>query len=160
MLAGAVALNSLDNVYCHQLAVSDSVGQRLQTPAVDYDYLANFGALGVEPGTGAGFDGKFIPGATESMDTTTIDALALAHARLLKIDTEGMELKVLAGAAQTLERCRPVVFVEFTEQTEAQVRSLMQAARFHLYRVQGQNFLCVPGEFPNVQISGLERVPA
>jgi FkbM family methyltransferase len=43
---------------------------------------------------------------------TTLDALNLSHLDLIKIDVEGMEAQVLAGATETLRRCRPVVFAE------------------------------------------------
>ena len=42
----------------------------------------------------------------------TLDSLSLATCRLIKADVEGMELPVLQGAAQTLRRCRPVLYLE------------------------------------------------
>ena len=30
----------------------------------------------------------------------------------MKVDVEGMELEVLRGAAQTIQRCKPALFVE------------------------------------------------
>src|SRR5262249_49779677 len=38
--------------------------------------------------------------------------LGLAACRLIKIDVEGMEREVLAGAAETIRRCRPFLYVE------------------------------------------------
>jgi hypothetical protein len=42
----------------------------------------------------------------------TVDDLQLRELRLLKIDVEGMEGDVLQGAAKTIARCRPVLYVE------------------------------------------------
>lgn len=41
-----------------------------------------------------------------------IDSLGLETVLLLKLDVEGHELKALAGAEATLERCRPYVLME------------------------------------------------
>jgi hypothetical protein len=45
----------------------------------------------------------------------TLDSLNLPKCRLLKIDTEGMEEQVLAGAKSLIERCRPFLYVENNE---------------------------------------------
>ena len=42
----------------------------------------------------------------------TIDSLGLVDCHLLKIDVEGMEADVLAGARETIARCKPILFVE------------------------------------------------
>ena len=42
----------------------------------------------------------------------TIDSLKLDRLDFLKADVEGFEFEMLSGCAQTLQRCRPVVFVE------------------------------------------------
>lgn len=43
----------------------------------------------------------------------------------IKVDVEGMELSVLLGLKNTLQRCKPAVFVEVTTDTEQGVRTLM-----------------------------------
>ncbi|HEY4372952.1 MAG TPA: FkbM family methyltransferase [Burkholderiales bacterium] len=40
------------------------------------------------------------------------DLLPTEHADFIKIDAEGMEFEVLAGAAQLIRRCRPLIYVE------------------------------------------------
>jgi hypothetical protein len=46
------------------------------------------------------------------VDIIPVDALGLARCHLIKIDVEGMEGEVLAGAAATIARHRPVLYVE------------------------------------------------
>nr|WP_255630640.1 DUF4287 domain-containing protein [Novosphingobium sp. FKTRR1] len=41
-----------------------------------------------------------------------LDALNLASCGLLKIDVEGIESAVLRGAADKIDRCRPIIYVE------------------------------------------------
>lgn len=57
-------------------------------------------------------DHEVIPGRRRVEMTTidtALDALSLTEPYLLKIDIDGQELKVLAGAARTLERCSVVI---------------------------------------------------
>jgi FkbM family methyltransferase len=50
--------------------------------------------------------------ATRSVMTRTLDSFALADVSFIKIDVEGHEEAVLAGAVQTIGENRPVVLVE------------------------------------------------
>jgi FkbM family methyltransferase len=59
--------------------------------------------------------------ATRDTDTTLevvlepLDAFEFSDLMLVKIDVEGAELDVLRGAAETLRRCRPLLFVEIEQ---------------------------------------------
>lgn len=60
--------------------------------------------------------------ASGSIPTTTIDAIAATYYAneaidLIKIDVEGFEPKVLEGAMKTLQRCRPLIYMEFNSWT-------------------------------------------
>lgn len=49
----------------------------------------------------------------------TIDSLDIDDCTLLKIDTEGMEVKVLQGAINTIQKCKPDIYIEcFGDRTE------------------------------------------
>jgi len=105
MLAGNAALNGLDNVICHQKAVGESEGEislpLLPPPEVSFNYSAVPLQVGLP--------------AVENVPLTNLDSLNLPRCRLIKIDTEGMEQPVLAGAKSTIERCRPFLYVENNE---------------------------------------------
>jgi FkbM family methyltransferase len=101
-LAGNVALNALDNVFCHQKAVGETDGEiALPPPDTNFNYSAVSIADGAENG--------------ERVPIVTIDSLELPACRAVKIDTEGMEPQVLAGAASLIARCRPLLYVENNE---------------------------------------------
>jgi FkbM family methyltransferase len=99
-LCANVALNSLTNVECFQQAVGDLPGT-INVPPLDYTQENNYGGLAL---------GGFTTG--EAVPVVTLDSLNLPKLNVLKIDVEGMEQPVLLGAQQTLNRCRPILYVE------------------------------------------------
>lgn len=79
-------------------------------------------AVGASPGTASFGDaspeniawGK-VPATTDdagTIDQVTIDGCDLENISVVKVDVEGLEPEVLAGAVHLLERERPVVFTE------------------------------------------------
>jgi FkbM family methyltransferase len=46
------------------------------------------------------------------VDAVTIDSLNLQKLKFVKIDVDGCEQAVLDGMAETIKRCRPIVFIE------------------------------------------------
>ena len=99
LLAHNLAVNGLRNVVLHNAAVGDVPG-RISVPVPDYGQAGNFGAIRM-----GGIDGASIP-------LETVDGLSLDRLALLKADVEGMEVPVLEGAARTIARCRPALYVE------------------------------------------------
>ncbi len=99
-LCANIALNSLTNVTAFWAAVGRDPGQLL-VPFMDYTHDNNFGGLGLE-GRSQG----------EPVSVLTIDSLKLPRLDLLKADVEGMEQAVLEGAAATIARCQPLIYVE------------------------------------------------
>jgi FkbM family methyltransferase len=100
ILCANVALGGLHNVYAYQSALGPEPGQIL-VPQIDYEQPGNFGGVGL---------GGAISG--ERVAVTTIDAHALPRCGFIKIDVEGMESAVIAGAQETISRCRPYLYVE------------------------------------------------
>jgi FkbM family methyltransferase len=158
MLTGTVALNRLENVRCHLKAVSSQTGGIIQIPAVDYDAPGDFGSLELEPTPHSDFVGARVPGRTERIETVRIDDLGLNDVRLIKIDTEGMEHKVFAGAETTLERSRPVLFFEYTKTDFAWVKGFLRDLGYRCYYAQRPNVIAIPAEFRGVELHGAKPV--
>lgn len=116
LLCANVALNGLGNVHTHHAALGASAGSII-VPVPDYMAAGNFGAI--ELGSAAG--------ASETVPVATIDSLRLTRLALLKADVEGMEAAVLAGGRETIERCRPVLYLEADRPATAGVLSEMLA---------------------------------
>ena len=100
MLCANVALNSLANVMAFQQACGEEKGA-IVVPILDPNARNNFGGLEL---------GKFEQG--ERIDVVRIDDLGLGGCRLLKVDVEGMELSVLKGARELIQRAKPALYVE------------------------------------------------
>lgn len=99
ILAENLRENGCTNVQAIHAAVGACAGM-ITVPEVDYASVGNFG--GVELGVGLG----------ESVPVVTIDSLKLDALNLLKVDVEGMESDVIAGALETIGRLRPILYVE------------------------------------------------
>ena len=100
LLCGNVALNALTNVVCRHAAAGDKAGH-VMVPALDPRVERNFGAVKVT-GRESG----------ERVEAMRIDDLGLQRCKLIKVDVEGAETQVLAGARATIAKHRPVLFVE------------------------------------------------
>lgn len=106
-LCANVALNSLTNVHCFQEAVGAAPGTAI-VPPIDYRQENNFGGLAL---------GIYTEG--ESVPVVTIDSRRLARCHFIKIDVEGMEEEVLRGAVETIERHKPLLYVENDKEPKA-----------------------------------------
>lgn len=166
-LCGNVALNGLTNVTSFMAAVGEQHGT-LTFPALDPRQTHNFGAVKAAS-----------DGSGEPVDLVPIDALGLRRCALIKVDVEGMETKVLAGAKETIARCRPALFLENdTVERSREVLEAIDAIGYKAYwhivgyfspknffanhdnvfaRYQPQaNVLCVPKECPFVGLMAVE----
>lgn len=97
-----VTMNALQNVQIYQEAVADAVGWMGFT-VPDGEYMT--GRLAPETSEG----GVRVPVTTID---TVIDGLGQPRVALIKIDVEGAEARVVAGAARTIQRDRPAIIVE------------------------------------------------
>ena len=59
-------------------------------------------------GTGS----RWLKPSNDGVPLITLDSLNLSEVDLMKVDVEGMELRVFMGAVETLKRCKPVLVVE------------------------------------------------
>ena len=100
MLCANAALNGRTNIHARQSGLSDVPGE-VRVPMPDLQAGGNFGNFRLE-GHQQG----------ESVSVVTLDSLSLPKVRLIKIDVEGMEAKVLRGGRKLIARDKPVIFVE------------------------------------------------
>jgi len=108
MLCGNIAVNDLTNTACFQRLVSDVSGQVLNVPVFDFEKEGNFG----DNGGSEKEDG--LP-----VSTCTLDSLNLSKPKLIKIDVQGNQFKVLKGAIETIRRSKPFIYVEAESREES-----------------------------------------
>ena len=168
ILCSNIALNALLNVIPHQVAVGDQSGEII-IPVLNPTSQQNFAALNIE-GHNDGDIVRIIP----------LDDLKLKRCNLIKIDVEGMELKVLHGAENTIRSHRPFLFIENNSkdgspQTVQALFDLGYQCWWHIANYYNEdnyfqnkeniflqyapeaNMICIPGEL-NINVSGFEAV--
>jgi FkbM family methyltransferase len=146
MLAGSIALNGYTNVWCHNMAVGDRHG-RIEVPQFDYDMELNFGSVefGAEQLEPLSQDRGHQSASVEYVPLTTIDSFEFPRLDVMKIDAEGMDMQVIAGAAGTIRRCRPVLYVEWIKVDQEALRGQVEGLGYEIHP-NGSNLLCVPIE--------------
>lgn len=100
-LCANISINSLVNTECYQAAVGAKAGS-IRVPNIRYDLPGNFGEVAL----GAYTEGLEVP--LVSLDET----FKYNRLKLIKMDVEGMESEVIAGAVGVIERFKPALYVE------------------------------------------------
>ena len=101
MLCANLALNEVGNARAMQMGLGRSPGQAF-IPAIDYGQSGNFGGVSLDAQERGG----------ETVMVVPLDGIGLDACHFIKIDVEGMEEEVIAGAAGVIKRDRPVLYVE------------------------------------------------
>lgn len=121
-LCANMALNSLTNVNCYPVAIGDQNGPII-VPDLDYEQEYNYGGVDLS----GDLHGEKVP-------LLTIDDFGLPGCSLIKIDVEGMEENALRGARNTIQRCRPVLYVENDrKEKSAQLISYIDSLGYRMY---------------------------
>jgi len=121
-LCANLVLNDLTNVITRHAALGREAGV-IRVPFIDYKKSNNFGGLELG-GLGHG----------EQVEIQTIDSLKLQRCRLIKADVEGMEAEVLSGAFNTIDRLRPILYLENDRLEKSQeLISIIQGMGYKLW---------------------------
>jgi FkbM family methyltransferase len=124
-LCANVMLNSLNRVGCYQAALGAAAGS-IQVPELDFTTENNFGGVELL---------RTYPGrACSVVPVMRVDDLGLRECHFLKVDVEGMERQALEGAAATIRRHRPLLYVEDDRpEHSAALRAYLEALGYALY---------------------------
>jgi FkbM family methyltransferase len=167
LLCANLMLNEQFHVQPIRAAVGDTHGS-MPVPVLDPHAAQNFGGVSLGPS-----------GAGDTVPLVMLDDYTLPSLRLLKIDVEGMEIRVLKGARRTIAAHRPLLYVENDRpQNSAALIGLILALGYRLFwhlpplfnpdnfagnpenvfpGILSVNMIGVPAEKPSV-ITGLRDV--
>jgi len=113
LLNGNIVINGLNNVETFRCALGESHGFTYLWP-ISYDNTENFGALGVYTGDANSKQAN----EGEKIEVRTLNELINNSIEnngsidFIKIDVQTFELYVLKGALDTLDKYRPMIFLE------------------------------------------------
>ena len=137
-LCANLALNSISNVFAYQEAVSNENGSIL-IPECDFTKNNNFGGINID---------NTKNGTTVNRQKLDNFLNKIDRLKLLKIDVEGMEILVIKGAKELIDKFRPIIYVENDRQEHSKelielLWSLDYKMYWHLPKLYNKsNFFC------------------
>jgi FkbM family methyltransferase len=132
-LCANLAINSITNTHCYLQGVGSTTGE-LPIPPIDYERPNNFGGVSFDAdapyrSSGANHGVEVVPLVVLDRVFASLDRL-----RFLKIDVEGMELDVLLGGRELINRTRPLLYVENDRPAKAEALvATLRALGYDLY---------------------------
>ena len=147
-LAGNITLHNAFNARAIWAAVSDHDGF-IDIPEPDYRRPSSFGSFELKERLGNENIGQPIDyGKPASrVRTMTIDSSGLDRVDLIKMDIEGMELEALAGAIATIQKHKPVLFIETIKIDKTKLERMLSELDYRCYP-QGMSVLCIHADDP------------
>jgi FkbM family methyltransferase len=114
-LCANIIINSLDNVYTYELALSNKDDQ-LNLVMPDYAKETNIGAFSIDTEVRSNEYECATTSVTNKIDLVPLDFFAFSDVKLIKIDVEGHELEVLQGGLETIKANNypPIIFEAWT----------------------------------------------
>ncbi len=148
--AGNIVLNNCLNIDAFHAAVGNKVGT-MAIPEPNYLVPSSYGALDLEERPNNMNIGQKIDYTkTIDVDLKTIDSLALERVDFIKIDVEGMEEVVLDGAKGTIEKLKPILFVEILKSNPDAIHKNLSSLGYAIFPM-GMNSLAVHKEDPTLK---------
>jgi FkbM family methyltransferase len=120
-LRAGVERNGLTNVDLTRLGVG--VSDREGRARLIFSGRGGLGATSLEPDPSG------------EIGVATLDSMISGRVDLLKIDVEGMEMNVLAGAWDLIGRTKPLVFVEIANRNTPALMGWLQVAGYKVVRI-------------------------
>lgn len=150
-LAGNIAINNCFNADAQPFAIGAKNGL-VSVPRFDYTKNASFSGVTLrdDPHPHQPLSAAKLT-KTYPVKMRCIDSFALPRVDLMKIDVEGMEGDVVEGARGTIERCRPVIFIEHIWTGPEAIQDQLGSFGYECY-LAGPNQLCIHRDDPMLEL--------
>ncbi|AHJ62997.1 putative cytosolic protein [Granulibacter bethesdensis] len=134
-LAGNIVINNCLNARAKLAAIGENVGE-LTIPQPDYFSAGSFGSLEIKERPDGEFIGQpisYAPSDGVSIPMLSIDSLELDRVDFIKLDIEGMEIEALRGAQETIEKSRPILFLEMAKSDSAEIYKFLNDNNYNYF---------------------------
>lgn len=121
-----MSLNDRNNIVFHRTALGNANGFIEMNPSCPSN----------EGGIGVGRGGDRAP-------LHRLDDFHLENVSVIKIDVEGMEMEVLEGALDTIQRNRPVMAIEIMNDVQERI-SQIEKMGYQVSHLGMEDYLCIP----------------
>jgi FkbM family methyltransferase len=146
LLCANIIINSLDNVYTYELALSNE-DSNIELAMPDYTNEKNIGAFSIDKEVRKNDYECSTINTTDMIKMIPLDMMLFDNIKLIKIDVEGHELEVLKGGIETIKTNNypPIIFEAWTWKPwyQEKRKSLFDYLEGHGYEIQqlGENNL-------------------
>jgi FkbM family methyltransferase len=154
MLCGTMAINGLTNVFCHQLAVGNNDIAEIEISLPNYNSFNNFGGLELIAARTSDNQNMTKYGS-EIVKVITLDSLG-EKVDFIKMDIEGMEDKAVEGAKETIDKHRPICFIEIAKTNFDSIFTYFKSKKYSAY-INSMDAIFIPDEY-HINITDLRKV--
>ncbi len=105
-LCANISINSITNCFCVNSALSDIKSEELYFPNYDFTKKGNYGAMSFLRTSKSDYTFQ------ANVDTLDDRFSDLNKLKLLKTDTEGMEVNIIKGGVNLIKRTKPILYLE------------------------------------------------
>ena len=149
-LCGNLALNNCLNASARHVALGAEAGT-IDVPKLDYHNPGSFGSLELRMREGNEYLGQTVnyePEACTRVPLITLDSFGFERVDFVKIDVEGMELEVIDGAMQLIEKHKPVLLLEYVKSDSDKILQIFRDLGYATYQL-GINVLLIHLDDPS-----------
>jgi FkbM family methyltransferase len=138
-LCANIIINSLDNVYTYEFALSNE-DANVELTMPDYANETNIGAFSIDKEVRKNEYECTTVNTTDTIQLVPLDLLAFSNVKLIKIDVEGHELEVLQGGIETIKANNypPIIFEAWTWKPwyQEKRKALFEYVEGHGYKIE------------------------